>query len=373
MYLSLTEEQVRFQDVVTRFLSEYANTTRLRHQIDSAVGYDHGIWQRLCTELGLPATHIPEKYGGHGFGPIEFGIVMHAIGRFLYSGPFMASAVMAAYAILNAGSEKQKINLLQDIMSGSRIAALALDNWTRPDGVGKQVRAEYRPKGYSLTGRASIFVASGVAQLVIVAARSGQDSLSFFAVDMQASGIESRSLDTIDLSRRASRIEFNNAPAELLGAEGGAHITRLWDQLSVALALEMIGGADALFNSTIEYMKMRVQFGRVIGSFQALKHRCADLLMELELARASSQYALHSLTTGSGDIYAPNMAKAMASDIYVKIAKEAIQLRGGIGFTWEEDTHLWFRRAKSSEVLLGSPHWHRETMMQRIEKHASGT
>jgi len=372
VYASLTEEQAQFQDVVTRFLAENADAARLRRQIDSEAGFDREVWQRLCRELGLPGTHIPEQYGGHGFGAVEFGIVMHALGRFLYSGPFMASAVMSAYAILNAGSEGQKSELLQKIASGSVIAALALDDWAHPDGVGKQVHADRQAGGHALSGSATTLLGAGVPQLLIVPARTGGSAPSLFAVDARSPGIEAVPRDTIDLTRRAARITFNAAPAELLGAEGGANIDRLWDQLCVSLALEMIGGAEQLFYSTIDYMKLRVQFGRVIGSFQALKHRCADLLVDLELARAASQHALQCVTRQGGDVYAPNMAKAMASEVYMKIAREAIQLRGGIGFTWEEDTHLWFRRAKSSEVLLGSPHWHRERMMQRIEEAASG-
>jgi len=135
-------------------------------------------------------------------------------------------------------------------------------------------------------------------------------------------------------------------------------------------ALTMIGGAQALFSSTLEYLKLRVQFGRAIGSFQALKHRAADLLLELELAKAATHEAARVLAGTGGDVYAPNMAKAMAGDAYINIAKQAIQLRGGIGFTWEEDTHLWFKRAKSSEVFLGTSNWHRERMMQQIEEAA---
>ena len=175
-------------------------------------------------------------------------------------------------------------------------------------------------------------------------------------------------------TRRASCIgvRFDQAPAALLGNEGQAHLDLLWDQMSTALAHEMIGGAEHLFETTVEYMKMRVQFGRAIGSFQALKHRCADLLLELEFAKAMTHAAALYLADGEGDAYSPNMAKSLASDAYMSIARQAIQLRGGIGFTWEEDTHLWFKRAKSSEVFLGTPNWHRERMMQRMEALAHG-
>ena len=229
MYPVLTEEQAQFRDVVARFLADNADTSRLRRQIESDVGYEQDVWRRLCAELGLAGTHIPEAYGGHGFGSVEFGIVMQAMGRFLYSGPFMASAVMAAYAILNSASEQQKSELLPDIISGSLIAALALDDWSKPAGVGTRVRAEYQADGYLLDGNAMTFVQAGVPQLIIVAARTSGDALSFFKVDARANGVETSSRETIDLTRRAAGITFDNAPAELLGTQGGADIDRLWD------------------------------------------------------------------------------------------------------------------------------------------------
>lgn len=367
MQLSLTEEQVQFQDVVTRFLAEKSDAAAVRRQIGSECGFDLAVWGRLCSDLGLPGTHIPEEYGGFGFGDVELGIVMQAMGRRLYTGPFLASAVMAAYAILNAASEEQKRRLLGEIANGSVIAALALDNWNCPEGVGNGVSAERNGQEYLLNGMATAFVDAKSANLLVVAARTTGGAVSLFVLDAKSTGVGARSLDAIDHSRRISRFDFSNAPAELLGAEGSAQLERLWDQMSVMLAFEMIGGAEELFYSTVDYTKIRVQFGRPIGSFQALKHRCADLLVDLELAKAAVQYAGQWLASGNGDAHAPNMAKAMASDVYVKVAHAAIQLRGGIGFTWEDDTHFWFKRAKSSEVLLGNSDWHRERMMQRIE------
>jgi len=179
-------------------------------------------------------------------------------------------------------------------------------------------------------------------------------------------GVSVVGLEVMDPTRKLSTVTLTDVPADLLG-DGTAHLDVLWDQLNTVLANEMIGGATRLFETTIDYMKLRVQFGRTIGSFQALKHRCADLLMELELARAAAYDAARALASDTGEPYAANMAKALAGDAYMAAAKAAIQLRGGIGFTWEEDTHLWFKRAKSSEVFLGTPVWHRERMVQKME------
>jgi alkylation response protein AidB-like acyl-CoA dehydrogenase len=231
--------------------------------------------------------------------------------------------------------------------------------------VGRSIRAADGNGSSRLTGTARIVVDAQVAHLLVVAASDG-DRVALYAVDPAAAGVTITPVQSIDATRKLSRVTFANAPAERLG-DDPVDLDALWDRLAVALAHEMIGGAQRLFDGTVEYLKIRVQFGRPIGSFQALKHRCADLLTELELAKAATYAAAQQLATGEGDPFAPNMAKAMASEAYMEIAKQAIQLRGGIGFTWEDDTHLWFKRAKSSEVFLGTPAWHRERMIQKLE------
>lgn len=360
-----TAEQVQFREMVARFLDSRCPVAAARKLMESPAGYDPAVWAQLTGELGLTGTHLPERYGGYGFGPVELGIICEEMGRHLYCGPYFASAVMAGYALLGSADEAHREQLIPGIAAGDTIAALVLDDLGDPDRVGQSIRAVERSGSARLAGSAPITVDAHVANLLVVAAR-GAEGVLLYAVDPAAAGVTITPRQSIDATRKLSRVTFADTPAERLG-DRPADLDALWDCMAVALAHEMVGGAQRLFDRTVEYLKTRVQFGRVIGSFQALKHRCADLLTELELAKAATYAAARRLATGEGDAYAPNMAKAMASDAYVEIAKQAIQLRGGIGFTWEDDTHLWFKRAKSSEVFLGTPAWHRERMIQRLE------
>lgn len=363
---AFTADQEQFRDVVRRFLASRSPTTEVRRQMASSPGYDPDVWRQLCTEVGLAGTHLPEAYGGFGFGPVELGIVAEEMGRHLYCGPFFASAVMAAFAILNVATESQKQRYLPGIADGSTIATLVLDDLNDPNRVGHAIVSEPAIGGHVLTGVAPLVLDAHVARLLIVAARDAA-GVSLYAVDPGVSGVEVDLLESLDPTRKLCRVSLAAAPGELLGRAGHAELERLWDQLNTVLANEMVGGAERLFESTVDFMKLRFQFGRPIGSFQALKHRCADLLLELELARAAAHEAARVLAGAPGDDHAPNMAKALAGDAYMSIARAAIQLRGGIGFTWEEDTHLWYKRAKSSEVLLGTPNWHREQMIRKLE------
>ncbi len=363
MQLELTEDQKNFRDVVSRFMSDKSDPTEVRRLMETADGFDAQVWQQMCQEVGLAGTHIPEQFGGFGFGPVELGIVAEEMGRTLFCSPFFASAVMAGYALLALDNETIKESLLPGIADGSTIATLVLDNLNDPSEAGSKIQAE----GEALSGSAGIVLDAGNADMLLVLVRQG-NATSLYNVNNDAAGLTVTPLQSLDSTRKLFRVQFDATPAQHLGELSARNLQTLWDQMSVALAHEMIGGAQVLMDSTVDYTKIRYQFGRPIGSFQGLKHRCADQLMELELAKAAVTYASQALATGEGDPYASSMAKAMASDAYINTAKMAIQLRGGIGFTWEDDTHLWFKRAKSSEVFLGSPVVHRERMMQIIEE-----
>ncbi|MFK7916057.1 MAG: acyl-CoA dehydrogenase family protein [Pseudomonadales bacterium] len=360
MDTGFTDDQLQFRDVVARFLGDKSPPAAVREQMESARGYDTTVWAQLSGELGLAGTHFPEACGGHGFGAVELGIIAQEMGRTLYCGPFFSSCVMAGSAIMNVASAQQQERLLPELAAGSRLATLVLGDVSTTDRVGQTIGADNE----RLRGTAALVVDAHIADVFIVAAQAA-GAVSFYEV--AASDVQVAPQQSLDPTRKLSTVTLDNAPAQRLGDSGDARIDLLWDQLSTALAHEMIGGAEHLFESTIDYMKLRVQFGRAIGSFQALKHRCADLLLELELAKAMTFEAARYLATGKGDAAAPSMAKSLASDAYLSIARQAIQLRGGIGFTWEEDTHLWFKRAKSSEVFLGTPSWHRERVIARME------
>jgi alkylation response protein AidB-like acyl-CoA dehydrogenase len=364
MQTEFSREQQLLRQVVAGALKEKSTPRAVRELMASERGYDPAVWRELCGEAGLAGIHVPETCGGSGGGAIELGIIAEELGRHLYCGPFFSSAVMAAYALLGAADQAHREALLPRIASGSTIATLVLDDLDQPERIGRSIRATEES---TLHGAAGIVLDAHVAELLLVVAGKA-NGLGLFAVDRAAAGVAVEPLQALDPTRKLSRVTLDGAAGKRLGAVSGSALSWIWDRICAALAHEMVGGAQRLFESTVEYTKARYQFGRPIGSFQALKHRCADLLVELELARAATHHAARCLDSGEGEPWASSMAKAMASDVYVHAAKEAIQLRGGIGFTWEDDTHLWFKRAKSSEAFLGTPAAHRERMMTMLER-----
>jgi alkylation response protein AidB-like acyl-CoA dehydrogenase len=372
---SFTEEQDQFRSMVQRFLLEKSPTTEVRRLMATDEGFDPAVWQQLSQELALPAIAIDERYGGAGFGAVELGIIVEEIGRALLCAPYFSSSVLAANAIGNAGTQDQKESLLPGIASGEVRATLAV---TEPNGrwdaKGIEATAIAADDGYLIDGTKSFVVDGHTAGLLVVVARApgtlGTDGLSFFTVDPREAGVERALLDSMDATRKIARIEFRRARAQVLGDVGNAWpaLSRTLDQAAIALANEMVGGAQALLDSAVSYANMRVQFGRTIGSFQATKHKCADMLLDVELARSAAYFAAQAEAADDPDMPAlASLAKACASDAYLRTAAHTIQIHGGIGFTWENDTHLWFKRAKSSEVFLGDPSYHRELLMQRWE------
>jgi alkylation response protein AidB-like acyl-CoA dehydrogenase len=375
MQFVFTEEQEEFRRYVRRFLDDKSPTTEVRRLMETEEGYDRAVWQQLSTDLGLPAVQIPEAYGGQGFGFVELGIVLEEMGRALFCAPYFATAVLAANAILNAGSEEQKQALLPGIAAGETVATLALvEEGGRWDSAGIAMTAAATGDGYTLNGVKSFVLDGHTADFIVVAARKpgteGDEGLSLFTVAADAPGLTRRLLKTVDMTRKLARLQFDNVPAVLLGAEGqaAAPLSQTLDQAAMCLANEMVGGAEQLRQSALDYTMMRVQFGRPIASFQAIKHRTADMLLDVELAKSAAYGAAQSAADGAADFPAlASMAKALAADAYVRTGVETIQMHGGIGFTWDNDTHLWFKRAKGSEVFLGTPAYHRELMMQRWE------
>ena len=370
---AFTDEQEQFREAIRRFLQEKSPSTEVRRLMDTDEGYDPEIWRQLSEQLGLPGIHIPEQYGGAGFGMVELCIVTEEMGRALLCAPYFSTAVLAANAILNAGTQAQQSSLLPNLASGTRLAALAV---TEPSGQWDpqsiELVATPSADGYILDGAKSYVVDGHVADLLVVAGRAsgtaGRDGLALFTVSADAAGMTRSLLPSMDPTRKLTRIDFDGVQAQRLGdrEDGATALDRTLDQAAIALANEMVGGAQALFDSAVDYAKLRVQFGRTIGSFQAIKHKCADMLLELELAKSAAYYATQAAAADDPEWPAlACLAKASASETYLHIAAETIQIHGGIGFTWEQDTHLWFKRAKSSEVFLGEPHYHRELLMQR--------
>lgn len=376
MRFSFTDEQEEFRGVVQRFLRDHSPPAAVRGLMASEAGYDPDVWTKLCGDLGLAGIAVPEACGGQGFGFEELAIVLEEMGRTLLCAPFFASAVLAVQAIANGASDAQKREWLPRLASGRVLGALALSEtggnpWSL-DGIALTARPD--GDGHILNGAKTFVIDGHIADVIAVAGRApgttGEDGIGLFLVRGDADGLDRRPLDTIDRTRRQAALTFRDVRAERFGTEGSgaAALRKTLDQAAVALACEMVGGARALLDAAVDYAKMRVQFGRTIGSFQAIKHKCADMLLSVELARAAAFYAAAAIAEGDAEAPAlASMAKASASDAYMQAALECVQIHGGIGFTWDHDTHLWFKRAKSSEVMFGDAAFHRERYIQLTE------
>ncbi len=359
--IAFTEEQDAFREVVARFLATRAPAADVRALVEAGRPYDADVWQALAQELGVTGLHLPEACGGGGFGPVELGIVLEEMGRQLYTGPYFTSSIMAGCALHSADADAQAA-LFPTLADGSSIAALALDSLSDPARLGLSITAS--ADGAHLDGTAPI-VPGGLEADVLLVLVAADYGLGLFRVS--AADVEISPLQSLDPARPVASIRFANSPAERIGTLSPQSVQRLWDTLSILLAHELVGAAEALLYGTVEYMEQRMQFGRPIASFQALKHRCADLLMEVELAKALAREGARVLASDASPTEIAHMAKSMASDAAMSAARAGIQLRGGIGFTWENDTHFYFKRIKSAEVLFGTPQQHREWLMTHLE------
>lgn len=371
MRFSFTPEQEEFRTSLRRALEARSPTKEVRRLMATEAGYEREGWQKLNQELGLTAIHIPEAYGGGGFGQADLAIVLEEMGRGLLCAPFL-STVLASNAILNAGTEAQKKALLPALASGEKTATLAIaEDSGRNDAAGVTMAATPSGAAWRLEGTKSFVLDGHTADLIVVAARqpgtSGETGLSFFVVDGKAPSLERKPLKTMDETRKLARLTFNAVEAQLLGeaGKGAAALALTMHQAAILLANEMVGGAERLREDALAYVKMRMQFGRSIASFQTTKNKAADMLVDVEMAKSAAYYAAAALDEGDDDLPAvASLVKACAAEAYLQTAIHAVQMHGGIGFTWDNDTHLWFKRAKSSEVLFGDANEHRELMMK---------
>jgi len=372
---AFSEEQEELRRSVRRFLEDKSPVTEVRRLMETTEGYDPKVWAQMANELGLQSLHIPEAYGGQGFSFVELVVVLEEMGRALLCAPFFSTVCLAADAIINAGTEEQKQALLPGIASGETIATLA---FTEPSGKwdANGITMEATPDGsggYTLDGTKMFVLDGHVANLIVVAARAagtgGTEGISFFTVAGDAPGLTRTALPTMDQTRKQAKLEFSGVKAEPLGEEGAgwAALSKTLDQVAVCLAAEQVGGAQKCLDMSVEYAKVRIQFGRPIGSFQAIKHKCADMLLEVESSKSAAYYAGWAAAEDNDELpVVASLAKSYCSEAYFHAAAENIQIHGGIGFTWEHDAHLYFKRAKSSEILFGDPTYHRELLAQRI-------
>jgi len=337
--------------------------------MDTDEGFDRGVWRRMAEQLGLPGLIVPEEYGGSGGGFVELGIVMEEMGAVLLPAPYLGTAVVATSALLAAEDATAAQDFLPGIAAGQTIATLAV---VEDDGDWNPATcsclASRDGTGWRVDG-AKMFVLDGTcATLVLLTART-PSGVSLFAVDGEAAGLSRIPLATLDQTRKQARLEFRDVPARLVGKEGAAAriVSSVFDLAAVALAAEQVGGAQRVLDMAVDYAKTRVQFGRQIGSFQAVKHTCADLLIEVESARSAAYYALWSAAERRVDLpLVASLAKAYCSDAFFHATAGNIQIHGGIGFTWEHPAHLYFKRAKASQSMFGNPAYHLALMAQRL-------
>jgi alkylation response protein AidB-like acyl-CoA dehydrogenase len=372
--LAPTPEQEDFRRSLRRFADDHFDAKSVRRWMAGDMGFDPVLWRKMGAELGLQAIWIPEAYGGHGFGFVELGIALEELGRRLAGGPFLASAVLGAGAILNAGCEERKRALLPGIASGETIACLAVsepDGCWEPGALATEARAA--DGGWRLDGVKSFVLDGHVADLVVVAARlpgtGGEEGIALFTVPGDAPGLSRTLLPSLDETRKQARLALDGVQAEPLGEPGrdGPALVKTLDQAAIALACEMVGAAQLVLDVSVEYAKTRVQFGRPIGSFQAIKHKCAEMLLSVETARSAATYAARTAALDSGEVpIVASLAKAHCAEAFFHCAAECLQIHGGIAFTWEHDAHLYLKRAKSSDLLLGDATFHRERLARRI-------
>jgi alkylation response protein AidB-like acyl-CoA dehydrogenase len=357
-----TDEQLELRKVVRAFLDRHSDETEVRRLMATEDGFDRALWRRMASELGLQGLSIPEEYGGSGFGYIEAGLVFEEAGRALLCAPYFATVALAAEALLRSGDTAACKELLPGIAAGQTVATLAL-------GRDPATRARRCGDAWEITGT-EMYVPDGhVADLVLVVCDTDGDpggdtdtGPSLFAVDATAPGLTRTPLPTQDQTRKQARLTFDAAPARLIGTQGAAGpvLEQTLATAAVLLAAEQVGAASKALELAVEYAGLRVQYGRPIGSFQGVKHLCADLVVELEAATSALYDALWSLDAGSEDVpLCAAVARVFCTEAYTRIAGGCVQVHGGIGFTWEHPAHLYFKRAKSSEVLLGTPVHHR--------------
>ena len=359
MRLVLGEEQEELQATVRRFLADRSPMARVREVMETPEGFDRALWQRMAGDLGLPGLAVPEAYGGAGLGQVELSVVMEELGRALTPSPFFGSSVLAASMLLAVDDDEARRDLLPGVAAGRTIATLAFAE----DGAA----ATLDGGGWVLEGAKSLVPDGVAADLVLVAAQAG-DELGVFAVEGGTPGLHRTALAGLDPTRRLARLELSRAPARRLVAEDAAGaLGHVLDLAAVALAAEQLGGLQRCLDMSVEYAKTRYQFGRAVGSFQAVKHQLADMHVAMELARSALRHAAWAADEAPEELpLAAAVARTACSEAYFRVAADTVQVHGGIGFTWEHDAHLYFRRAKSTELLLGGQRQQRALLADRL-------
>ena len=379
MDFGLSPEQELLRQSAREFLARECPPSRVREAFESDAGRSERL-DRAMARMGWNGIRVPERFGGLGLGMLDAAVLLTELGAAALPGPFFFSAILATTAIAIAGRVGQKREWLPRLAAGDRIATVAwLEDTGRLDPPGIQLRARRHGRSFTLDGRKLFVPYAGAADLLVVAARTGtgERGITLFLVPSDAPGVRIHPLESIDRTRRLSEVELRRVRVgepSALGKTGGGWpvLARLLDVAAVGLAADGLGGSDRVLSLSVDYAKTREQFGRPIGSFQAIKHIAAEMVAEIEPARSLVWYAAHALDAIPADApRAASMAKAHLSEVYSRNAGRAVEIHGGIGFTWEHDVHFWFKRAKWNELSFGDPAFHRERIA-RIGRYGTG-
>jgi len=371
MNFDFSDEQKMLREQAQRFLAARCPRNLVRQAMESEAGFDRGLWQAIA-EQGWMGTAIPERHGGLGLGYLELCVIAQELGRAVAPIPFSSSVYLFAEALMLAGSEQQKARLLPELAAGRIVGTFACSEGPGPV-TPRTIRAVL--KAGALSG-AKTAVADGMdAKFAIVLARTsdeaGEGGLTLALVPLEAPGITRHKQESLDPSRRHAQILFDEAPAEPLGAvgEGWALHARLLDRAAVLFAFEQLGGADAALDMAKDYALHRYAFGRPIGSYQAIKHKLAEMYVNNELARSNAYFAAWALAANAGDLpLAAAAARISATQAFDYAAKENLQTHGGIGFTWEMDCHLFYKRSRELGLVLGSQRSWKEKLVGQLER-----
>jgi len=366
MNFELSDTQQAIKDAARDFFSKELRSADVRRLIETETAFDADLW-RKCADLGYTGMIFPEEYGGVGLGFVEMAATLEEMGRALLPGPFVSTVLLAGSTLSRAGAQVKQAYLAPICRGGARATVAVLErsaSWRR-DAIAMD--AAQTRNGYELTGEKLFVSDAAVADFIIVAARSGgARDLVLLVVPSDASGMRITSAPGVDLTRRLYRVSFDrvHVPGEQLvarGADAESALDHALDVTALGLSAEMVGGMQHLLDHTVAYTKTRSQFGQPIGSFQAVQHRCVDMLALVEGSRSATYYAAWALGERNPDAgIAVSVAKAYASDAFREVGYIAIQAQGGMGFTWENDTHLYFRRARGSELACGDATFHRD-------------
>ena len=376
MNFGFNEEQELLRSTARKFFENECGSDTVRRLMETPEGISPDLWTKLA-EQGWLGLVYPEAYDGMGLGLVDLVVLMEEMGRAVVPGPYFSAVLLGGLAIVEAGSEAQKKEWLPKIAAGDRRVALA---WMEPSAqlgpAGVTLTAVEKGGTYTLSGTKLFVHDAHTADALVVAARTrpgaGADGVSLFLLPKRTRGLEVTLLPTMDQTRKLCEVALSDVtigPDALLGAAGAgwAPLARVLDRATVALCAEMCGGAQKVLDMTVEYAKIRQAFGRPIGSYQGVKHRAADMLVDVENSKSITYYAAWALDEGVAEApLAVSMAKAYVSDAYRRVAAAGIQLHGGIGFTWEHDLHLYFKRAKGSEFTFGDATHHRERVAQLV-------